>query len=143
MPRATNCSITCGMNSSADSIDLLCAFIKLSGFEKFRSEIERHCDARRPSAAVVDHDVHGGVGCGCDRETGGVAECDGEDFVKSGDAISSHRGGELGEEVARQAMMETPGDRDGAFTLVRDVGRRTEAPERSVDGTEACEEHYV
>jgi len=34
------------MNSSADSIDLLCAFIKLSGFEKFRSEIERHCDAR-------------------------------------------------------------------------------------------------
>jgi len=36
----------------------------------------------RPSAARVDHDVHGGVGCGwCDRETGGVAECDGEDFV--------------------------------------------------------------
>jgi hypothetical protein len=26
---------------SADSVDLLCAFIKLSGFEKFRSEIER------------------------------------------------------------------------------------------------------
>ena len=31
---------------SADSVDLLCAFIKLSGFEKCRSEIERHCDAR-------------------------------------------------------------------------------------------------
>ncbi len=31
---------------SADSVDLLCAFIKLSGFEKFRSEIERHCAAR-------------------------------------------------------------------------------------------------
>jgi len=31
---------------SADSVDLLCAFIKLSGFEKFRSEIERHCNAR-------------------------------------------------------------------------------------------------
>jgi superfamily II DNA or RNA helicase/HKD family nuclease len=31
---------------SADSIDLLCAFVKLSGFEKFRTEIERHCDAR-------------------------------------------------------------------------------------------------
>ena len=31
---------------SADSVDLLCAFIKVSGFEKFRSEIERHCDAR-------------------------------------------------------------------------------------------------
>ena len=31
---------------SADSIDLLCAFVKLSGFEKFRSEIERHCAAR-------------------------------------------------------------------------------------------------
>ena len=30
---------------SADSIDLLCAFVKLSGFEKFRSELERHCIA--------------------------------------------------------------------------------------------------
>jgi superfamily II DNA or RNA helicase/HKD family nuclease len=31
---------------SADSVDLLCAFIKLSGFEKLRSELERHCGAR-------------------------------------------------------------------------------------------------
>lgn len=31
---------------SADSVDLLCAFVKLSGFEKLRSELERHCDAR-------------------------------------------------------------------------------------------------
>jgi len=38
---------------SADSIDLLCAFIKVSGFEKFRTEIERHCDARGRSLRVL------------------------------------------------------------------------------------------
>jgi len=38
---------------SADSVDLLCAFIKLSGFEKFRTEIERHCDARGRSLRVL------------------------------------------------------------------------------------------
>jgi superfamily II DNA or RNA helicase/HKD family nuclease len=38
---------------SADSIDLLCAFVKLSGFEKFRSEIERHCIARGRSLRVL------------------------------------------------------------------------------------------
>ena len=38
---------------SADSVDLLCAFIKLSGFEKFRSEIERHCDARGRALRVL------------------------------------------------------------------------------------------
>ena len=31
---------------SADRIDLLCAFIKLSGFERFRDQLERHCSAR-------------------------------------------------------------------------------------------------
>ncbi len=31
---------------SADRVDLLCAFIKLSGFEKFREQLERHCSAR-------------------------------------------------------------------------------------------------
>jgi superfamily II DNA or RNA helicase/HKD family nuclease len=31
---------------SADSVDLLCAFVKLSGFEKLRSAIERHCISR-------------------------------------------------------------------------------------------------
>ncbi|WP_242344107.1 DUF3427 domain-containing protein [Anaeromyxobacter terrae] len=31
---------------SADRIDLLCAFVKLSGFEKLRSAIERHCISR-------------------------------------------------------------------------------------------------
>ena len=38
---------------SADSVDLLCAFIKLSGFEKFRTEIERHCDGRGRSLRVL------------------------------------------------------------------------------------------
>ncbi|MCB9662030.1 MAG: DUF3427 domain-containing protein [Sandaracinaceae bacterium] len=33
---------------SADRIDLLCAFVKLSGLEKFRSHIERHLDQGRP-----------------------------------------------------------------------------------------------
>jgi superfamily II DNA or RNA helicase/HKD family nuclease len=32
--------------ATADRVDLLCAFIKLSGFEKFRSELEAHCIAR-------------------------------------------------------------------------------------------------
>lgn len=31
---------------SADRVDLLCAFIKLSGFEKLRGAIERHCEGR-------------------------------------------------------------------------------------------------
>jgi len=31
---------------SADRIDLLCAFIKLSGIEKLRAELERHCSGR-------------------------------------------------------------------------------------------------
>ena len=31
---------------SADRVDLLCAFVKLSGFEKFRAEFERHCSSR-------------------------------------------------------------------------------------------------
>lgn len=31
---------------SADRIDLLCAFIKLSGIEKLRAELDRHCSAR-------------------------------------------------------------------------------------------------
>ena len=31
---------------SADRVDLLCAFVKLSGFEKFRAEFERHCSER-------------------------------------------------------------------------------------------------
>lgn len=39
--------------------------------------------------------------------------------------------------------MKAPGDRDGAFTLVRDVRGRTEAPERSIGGTQACEEYHV
>src|SRR5436190_376990 len=38
---------------SADSVDLLCAFIKVSGFEKLRSEIERHCDARGRALRVL------------------------------------------------------------------------------------------
>jgi superfamily II DNA or RNA helicase/HKD family nuclease len=38
---------------SADSIDLLCAFVKLSGFEKFRSELERHCNARGRALRVL------------------------------------------------------------------------------------------
>lgn len=33
---------------SADRIDLLCAFVKLSGLEKFRSHIERHLGQGRP-----------------------------------------------------------------------------------------------
>src|SRR5881628_1629433 len=39
--------------------------------------------------------------------------------------------------------METPRDRDGAFALVRNVRRRAEAPERSLGGAQACEEHHV
>src|SRR5512133_3283111 len=31
---------------SADRVDLLCAFVKLSGFEKLRAAIERHCLSR-------------------------------------------------------------------------------------------------
>ncbi len=31
---------------SADRVDLLCAFVKLSGFEKLRGPLERHCSAR-------------------------------------------------------------------------------------------------
>ncbi|MSP70720.1 MAG: DUF3427 domain-containing protein [Myxococcales bacterium] len=31
---------------SADRVDLLCAFVKLSGFEKVRTELERHCVSR-------------------------------------------------------------------------------------------------
>jgi superfamily II DNA or RNA helicase/HKD family nuclease len=31
---------------SADRVDLLCAFVKLSGFEKLRSAIEKHCVSR-------------------------------------------------------------------------------------------------
>ena len=31
---------------SADRVDLLCAFVKLSGFEKLRSALERHCISR-------------------------------------------------------------------------------------------------
>jgi superfamily II DNA or RNA helicase len=31
---------------SADQVDLLCAFVKLSGFEKFRTVIEQHCRSR-------------------------------------------------------------------------------------------------
>ena len=38
---------------SADSIDLLCAFVKLSGFEKFRSELERHCNAHGRALRVL------------------------------------------------------------------------------------------
>jgi len=38
---------------SADSVDLLCAFVKLSGFEKFRSELERHCDAHGRALRVL------------------------------------------------------------------------------------------
>ena len=38
---------------SADSVDLLCAFIKLSGYEKFRAEIERHCNARSRPLRVL------------------------------------------------------------------------------------------
>jgi superfamily II DNA or RNA helicase/HKD family nuclease len=33
---------------SADRIDLLCSFIKLSGLDRFREAIERHCAAGRP-----------------------------------------------------------------------------------------------
>ena len=32
--------------ATADRVDLLCAFIKLSGFEKFRAELEGHCIGR-------------------------------------------------------------------------------------------------
>lgn len=31
---------------TADRVDLLCAFVKLSGFEKFRTALETHCEAR-------------------------------------------------------------------------------------------------
>ncbi len=52
---------------------------------------------------------------------------------------------ELGEEVAGQPVIETPSDRDGAFAFgfVRDVSRRTEAPECSIGSTQASEEHDV
>lgn len=36
----------CSEFDSADRIDLLCAFIKLSGVEKLRAELERHCSGR-------------------------------------------------------------------------------------------------
>lgn len=32
--------------ASADQVDLLCSFVKLSGFEKLRAELEAHCVAR-------------------------------------------------------------------------------------------------
>lgn len=38
---------------SADRIDLLCAFVKLSGFEKFRSAFERHCVERARPLRVL------------------------------------------------------------------------------------------
>ncbi len=38
---------------SADRVDLLCAFIKLSGFEKFRREFERLCSARGRTLRVL------------------------------------------------------------------------------------------
>ncbi len=38
---------------SADRVDLLCAFIKLSGFERLRAEIERHCVSRARPLRVL------------------------------------------------------------------------------------------
>lgn len=38
---------------SADRVDLLCSFIKLSGFEKLRTVLERHCSARGRSLRVL------------------------------------------------------------------------------------------
>jgi superfamily II DNA or RNA helicase/HKD family nuclease len=38
---------------SADRIDLLCAFVKLSGFEKFRPFMERHCVERGRTLRVL------------------------------------------------------------------------------------------
>lgn len=38
---------------SADQVDLLCAFVKLSGFEKFRTVIEQHCRARGRALRVL------------------------------------------------------------------------------------------
>src|SRR5262245_50416316 len=56
---------------------------------------------------------------------------------------SRDRGGELGEEIAGQPVMETPSDRDRTVTLVRDISRRTETPERTIGGAQAREEHNV
>ena len=52
-------------------------------------------------------------------------------------------GGELGEQVAGETVMKSPGDCDRTLALVRDVGRRAEAPERSIRRTESREEHHV
>lgn len=43
----------CSEFDSADRIDLLCAFIKLSGIEKLRAELERHCSGRGRKLRVL------------------------------------------------------------------------------------------
>ena len=48
--------------------------------------------------------------------------------------------GELGVEVARQRVVELPGDRHRPLTDVAPVRRRAEEPERSVVGAEAGEQ---
>jgi hypothetical protein len=60
-----------------------------------------------------------------------------------GAVASRDRGGEGGVEIGRQAMVQSPRNRDRAFALMADIPGWTEAPEGSLIGTESSEEHHA
>ena len=82
MPRAISCSTTCGVNSIAPTRSTFC--VRSSRSAASRSCVRNRTTLRRarPPATRVDHDVHGGIGRPCHRETGRTAECDGEGVVR-------------------------------------------------------------
>src|SRR5947209_916578 len=55
---------------------------------------------------------------------------------------SRHRCGEGRVEIAGQAMLQSPSNRDRTVARMPDIGGRTQAPEGSLIGTESSEEHH-